>query len=69
MVAKMKYSKVGFTPVTVDRQEGRSVYLTRGMGLHHFFYRKDNLILWLQAEPERAEETLTCLRKENVRIN
>ena len=63
MVAKIEHTKAGFTPVTVDKREGRSVYRTEGMGLHHFFYRKDNLILWWQAEPKRAEATLTCLLK------
>ena len=69
MVAKIEHTKAGFTPVTVDKREGRSVYRTEGMGLHHFFYRKDNLILWWQAESERAEETLNCLLKENFRIH
>ena len=65
MVAKIEHTKAGFTPVTVDKQEGRSVHRTEGMGLHHFFYRKDNLILWWQVESERAEGALTCLLKEN----
>ena len=69
MVAKIKHTKAGFTPVTLDKREGRSVYRSEGMGLHHFFYRKDNLILWWQAEPERGEETLTCLLKENFKIH
>ena len=69
MVTKIEHSEAGFTPVTLDKQEGKSVYRTRGMGLHHFLYRKDNLILWWQTEPERAEETLTCLLKENVKIH
>jgi hypothetical protein len=69
MVAKIKHSKAGFTPVTLDMQEGRSVYQTKGMGLHHFFYRTDNLILWWQAEPEKAEETLTGLLKEKLRTH
>jgi hypothetical protein len=69
MVAKIENTKAGFTPVTVDKREGRSVYRTHGMGLHHFFYRKDNLILWWQTEPERAEETLTFLLKDNFGIH
>jgi hypothetical protein len=69
MITKIERSEAGFTPVTLDKREGRSIYLTRGMGLHHFCYRKDNLILWWQAEPERAEETLTCLLKEHFRIH
>ena len=64
MLTRMERSEVGFTPVRLDKRKGRPVYLTRGMKLHHFFYRKDNLILWWHAEPERAEETLTCLLKE-----
>ena len=69
MATKIEHSETGFTPVTLDKQEGKSVYRTRGIGLHHFLYRKDNLILWWQTEPERAEETLNCLLKENVRIH
>ena len=69
MVAKIKHTQTGFTPVTQDNRDGKSVYRTQGMGLHHFFYRTDNLILWWQAEPERAEETLTCLLKENFMVH
>lgn len=69
MVAKVKHTEAGFTPVALDKREGRPVYRTEGMGLHHFFYRKDNLILWWQAEPEKAEEVLTCLLKENFGIH
>ena len=69
MLAKIEHSKAGFTPVTLDKKADKPLYRTRGMGLNHFFYRQGNLILWWQVEPEKAEETLTCLLKENFTVN
>ena len=69
MLAKIDHSNVGFTPVTLDKKEDLILYRTRGMGLNHFFYRQGTLILWLQVEPEKSEETLTCLLKENFTVH
>ena len=69
MLAKIERSTTGFVPATVEKKEDRILYRTRGMGLTHCFYRQGNLILWLQAEPEKFEETLTYLLKEKFTLH
>jgi len=69
MLAKIEHSTAGFAPVTLEKKEDRILYRTRGMGLTHFFYKQGNLILWWQAEPEKAGETLTCLLNENFTLH
>jgi hypothetical protein len=65
MLAKIEHSTAGFAPVALDKKDDMHLYRTRGMGLNHVFYRQGNLILWWQVKPEKFEETLTCLLKEN----
>jgi hypothetical protein len=69
MIAKIEHSKAGFAPATMEKRGDRILYHTRGMGLAHCFYRQGSLILWWQAEPEKAEETLTCLLNENFTLH
>ena len=45
-----------------------------GMGLKHYFYRTDNILIWWQVEPDKAETTYNDLLKFdfsalNKRIN
>jgi hypothetical protein len=48
-----------FSPVG-ERQDGsRIVYELDGMGRKHFYFRSGKLIVWLAADPERAEDALT----------
>jgi hypothetical protein len=32
-------------------------FRTEGMGLVHYFYRVDNILIWWQVEPGKAEST------------
>ena len=36
---------------------------TDGMGLKHYFYRTDNILIWWQVEPDKEEETYKDLLK------
>ena len=36
---------------------------TDGMGLKHYFYRTDNILIWWQVEPDKAETTYNDLLK------
>jgi hypothetical protein len=36
---------------------------TEGMGLKHYFYRTDNILIWWQVEPDYAETTYNDLLK------
>ena len=36
---------------------------TEGMGLKHYFYRTDNILIWWQVEPDKAETTYNDLLK------
>jgi hypothetical protein len=68
MSAKIMNTKAGFTPVTVDRDEGTVFYTTTGMGLNHFFYRQDAFVVWWQVEPDRAGDILSHARKVHYTI-
>ena len=68
MSAKIMNTKAGFTPVTVDRDEGTVFYTTTGMGLKHFFYRQDAFVVWWQVEPDKAGDILSHARKVHYTI-
>ena len=52
-----------FTP-TGERSVGsRSVYELDGMGQKHFYFQSGKLIVWLAANPGRAEESLSEILK------
>ena len=36
---------------------------TEGMGHMHYFYRVDNILIWWQVEPDKAEATYNDLLK------
>ncbi len=61
MVANVANPATGFSQLTTEKRGRVIIYRTSGMGLRHFFYIQDNLIIWLQAQPEKAEATLTSL--------
>lgn len=43
-----------------ERQDGsRTVYELDGMGQKHYYFQSGKLIVWLAADPERAEDALT----------
>ncbi len=68
MSAKIMNATAGFTPVTVERDEGTVFYTTTGMGLNHFFYRQDTFVVWWQVEPDKAGDILSHARKVHYTI-
>ena len=68
MSAKIMNTTAGFTPVTVERDEGTVFYTTTGMGLNHFFYRQDTFVVWWQVEPDKAGDILSHARKVHFTI-
>jgi hypothetical protein len=61
MAMKMANGSSVFSPVT-HTKTGDTVYFeTEGMGLKHYFYRRDNILIWWQVEPDKAETTYNDL--------
>lgn len=61
MAIKMAKGSSVFSPLT-HHKKGDNVYLeTEGMGLKHYFYRTDNILIWWQVESDKAEATLNDL--------
>ncbi|KAA3644130.1 MAG: hypothetical protein DWQ07_18645 [Chloroflexi bacterium] len=62
MILDMEESiSVGTTPFRPegDRdQDGRRIYELSGMGQLHFYFRSDNNVVWLAADPRLANEAL-----------
>jgi len=57
MAMKMANGSSVFSPLTYT-QMGDTVYFeTEGMGLKHYFYRMDKILIWWQVEPDNAETT------------
>ena len=61
MASKIKHGSPGFTPITTKQTKDGLFYLTNGMGLKHFFYRSGRVLIWWQAEPDKAEVTFKNL--------
>jgi hypothetical protein len=62
MVEKMANSNFGFSLPQREKHGSDVVYSCSGMGFSHFFYRHENLLLWLQAEKGKASAALEDLR-------
>jgi hypothetical protein len=48
-----------FSPVGERQDRSRTIYELDGMDQKHFYFQSGKLIVWLAADPERAEEALT----------
>jgi hypothetical protein len=55
--------KSPFSPVGERQEDTRSVYELEGIGQKHFYFQSGKMIVWLAANPERAEEALTEVLK------
>jgi sortase (surface protein transpeptidase) len=54
-----------FSPL-IHTKIGDKVYFeTKGMGLKHYFYRADNILIWWQVELDKTEATFNDLLKFN----
>jgi hypothetical protein len=61
MVEKMANSSFGFSLPQSEKHGSDVIYRCNGMGLSHFFYRHENLLLWLQVEKDKAAAGLEDL--------
>ena len=63
MAMKMANGSPVFSPLKHGKM-GKNVHFeTDGMGLKHYFYRSDNILIWWQVEPDKAEATYNELLK------
>lgn len=63
MAIKMANGSSVFTPLTHSKMGGNVHFEIEGMGLKHYFYRIDNILIWWQVEPDKAEATFHDLLK------
>ena len=57
MAVKMASGTAVFAPLTSSPMGSQTHFQTQGMGLQHYFYRLDNILIWWQVDPEKAEST------------
>jgi hypothetical protein len=63
MAMKMANGSSVFSPLTHTKMGDTICFETEGMGLKHYFYRTDNILIWWQVEPDYAETTTNDLLK------
>jgi len=63
MAMKMANGSSVFSPLTHSKMGDSVHFETDGMGLKHYFYRTDNILIWWQVELDKAEITLNDLLK------
>ncbi len=63
MAMKMADGSSVFSPLTHSKMGDSVHFETEGMGLKHYFYRIDNILIWWQVEPDKAEATYNDLLK------
>jgi hypothetical protein len=61
MATKMAKGTQVFAPLTFDKMGDSVHFQTEGMGHKHYFYRIDNMLIWWQVEPDKAESTYNDL--------
>lgn len=57
MAMKMAEGTQVFSPLTSIKMGDNAHFQTEGMGFIHYFYRFDNILIWWQVEPDKAEST------------
>ncbi len=63
MSMKMASRSSVFSPLTPTKMGDNIYFETEGMGLKHYFYRADNILIWWQVEPDNAVATFNDLFK------
>ncbi len=63
MAMKMTAGSSVFSPLTHGKMGAGVHFETEGMGLKHYFYRVDNILIWWQVEPNKAAATFHDLLK------
>jgi hypothetical protein len=52
-----------FTPVGEYKDNKRTIYMLEGMGQNHFYFQSKNLVIWLAANADIADDTLQQLKE------
>ena len=68
MAMKMASGSSVYSPLTHSKMGDNVYFETEGMGLKHYFYRVDNILIWWQVEPDKAEATYNDLLKFDFAI-
>ncbi|MBW2556462.1 MAG: hypothetical protein JRE07_06080 [Deltaproteobacteria bacterium] len=68
MAIKMATGSSVFSPLTHRKMGNKVHFETEGMGFKHYFYRVDNILIWWQVEPDKAETTFSDLLKFDFAI-
>ena len=58
MQEKIAEAKSPFTPVGQEEVVGRSIFVLEGMGQQHYYFRSDNLVVWLAVNSDLADQVL-----------
>lgn len=68
MAMKMAKGTSVFSPL-IHSKMGEDVHFqAEGMGLKHYFYRIDNILIWWQVKPDKEEATYNDLLKFDFKI-
>ncbi len=65
---KMANGSSVFSQLTHTKMGDSVHFETEGMGLKHYFYRTDNILIWWQVEPDKAVVTNNDLLKYDFSI-
>jgi hypothetical protein len=68
MAMKIANGSPAFSSLTHSKMGENVHFETEGMGLKHYFYRVDNILIWWQVEPDKAEATYNDLLKFDFAI-
>jgi len=68
MAMKMANGSSVFSPLKHSKMGDNVHFETQGMGLKHYFYRTDNILIWWQVEPDIAVATYSDLLKFDFEI-
>ncbi|MEJ2657095.1 MAG: hypothetical protein P8012_07845 [Desulfobacterales bacterium] len=68
MALKMAGGSSVFSPLTYSEMGHDAHFETEGMGLKHYFYRMDNILIWWQVAPDKARSTYNDLLKFDFSI-
>lgn len=68
MAVKMAKGTPAFSPLAYSKMGDNVHFETEGMGFKHYFYRVDNMLIWWQVEPDKAEATYNDLLKFDFAI-
>ena len=68
MAMKMAKGTSAFSPLTHSKMSENVHFQTEGMGLKHYFYRIDNILIWWQVEHDKSEATYNDLLSFDFKV-